>query len=74
MGNDLRRRLKVLEGAAASMITISTAQIAAAVARYSAEPVPVGCPSADDYGAMLRSMRPATASLFLTAQPMDLML
>ena len=74
MGNDLRRRLKALEATAASVVTISAAEIAAAVSRYSAEGASVGCPSADAFGTMLRSMRPGTARLFLTAHPLDLML
>ena len=74
MANDLKRRLRNLEGRAGSVFTVSAAAISAAVERYSSEQHTPGCPDADAFGAMLRSMRPATATLFLHAQPADLML
>lgn len=74
MVNDLRRRLKALEGATARLVAVSAADIAAAVARYSASGVPTGCPSADAFGVMLRSMRPSTAVLFFGCDPEDLLL
>jgi len=74
MVNDLKRRLKALEATASGAIIITAAEIVAAVARYSAEPPPPECPTVDAFGAMLRSMRPATARLFINIHPMDLML
>ena len=74
MANDLKRRLRNLEGGAGSAVTGSAGGIRAAVGRCSSEHHTPGCPDADAFGAMLRSMRPATATLFLHAQPADLML
>ena len=78
MINDLKRRLRNLEGRAGSVVTVSAAAIAAAVERYRAAldncATPTVLPSADTFGTMLRSMRPATAVLFLGCDPEDLLL
>ena len=78
MSNDLKRRLRNLEGRAGSVVTVSAAAIGAAVVRYRAAAERsawrADLPSSEAFGTMLRSMRPAMAVLYLGSHPEDLLL
>lgn len=78
MVNDLKRRLKNLEGCAGSVITVTASAIGAAIERYRAaaerSALRADLPSPEAFGAMLGSMRPATAVQFLNIEPEDLLL
>ena len=77
MANDLRRRVKALEGNARNSAPVLTAdEIDQAVARYEAERCVhhTHAPASSAFRTMLRTMRPSLARIFLHAQPADLML
>jgi len=77
MGNDLRRRVKALEGNARNIAPVLTPdEIDQAVARYGGERGVhhTHTPSPSAFRTMLRAMRPSLARIFLTAHPQDLML
>ena len=77
MANDLRRRVKALEGNARNAAPALTAdEIDQAVARYEAERyvLHTHTPASAAFRTMLRTMRPSLARVFLNAQPADLML
>jgi hypothetical protein len=76
MANDLRRRVKMLEGRVRNIAPALTAdEIAHAVTRYEAdrgEEYPETPPSSA-FGQMLHAMSPSVARIFLHAHPVDLM-
>ena len=77
MGNDLKRRLKMLEAETRNASPrLTLAEIDQAVDRYEGDRdvISIDTPTSSTFRTMLRAMKPAVGRLFLQAHPLDLLL